>query len=252
MHVDLDTANHHAAISFARLRFLSPDMKELMRKEGIWEDLVQEMYAAGWEAFQRHLNDAETRRYAARCLYRFLKAYGFHRYLRRYIRLERPFSRVFGDDINDRGIAPRDYPPGFITVDDDHLDEKIAAYLRHHPQGMSRRRIAAAFQAEVKHVELYLTRLKEKGLVVEVRREGIRGRPPTPLFVAAGTGKPLPEPKMVARERDERIRHAYLVEGKSIKRIAREFHHDKRTVRAALGDRLRPAALDTLLTARRA
>ncbi len=240
MHVDLDTANHHAAISFARLRFLSPDMKELMRKEGIWEDLVQEMYAAGWEAFQRGMDDAETRRYASRCLYRFLKAYGFHRYLRRYIRLERPFSRVFGDDMTDRGIAPRDYPVGFITVDDDHVDEKIAAYLRHHPQGMSRRRIAAAFQAEVKQVELHLVRLKEKGLVVEVRRETIRGRSPGPLFVATGTGKPLPEPRIVAQERDERIRYAYLVEGKSIKRIARELHHDKRTVRAALGDVARP------------
>jgi hypothetical protein len=240
MNADLGDANHHAAIAFSRLRFLSPDMKELMRKEGIWEDLVQEMYAAAWEAFQRHMNHDETCRCAARYLYHFLKAYGFHRHLRHWLRLERPFSRVFPEDINDRGIAPRDYAPGFITVDDDHLEEKITAYLRQHPEGMSRSRMAAAFQAEVKQVEIYLKRLMDKGLVVELRREGIRGRPPTPLFVATGTGKPLPKPRMVAQERDERIRRAYLIEGKSIKRIKREFHHDKRTIRAAIGDHRRP------------
>jgi len=82
--------------------------------------------------------------------------------------------------------------------------------------------------------------------VVEVRRETTRGRAPGPLFVGTGTGKPLPEPKMVAQQRDDRIRYAYLVEGKSIKRIARDFHHDKRTVRAAIGDQLRAAVSESV------
>ena len=34
----------------------------------------------------------------------------------------------------------------------------------------------------------------------------------------------------------EEIRRAYFIEGKSIRRIAREGHHDRRTVRKALQD----------------
>ncbi len=61
-----------------------------------------------------------------------------------------------------------------------------------------------------------------------------RGLPPSPLLVATDTGRPVPEPRKVALERDERIRHAYFVEKKGRKTIAKELHHDKRTVRRAL------------------
>lgn len=40
--------------------------------------------------------------------------------------------------------------------------------------------------------------------------------------------------EMAAKERDELIRHAYLVEGQTIGRIVREFHHSQQTVRGAL------------------
>jgi DNA-binding NarL/FixJ family response regulator len=52
--------------------------------------------------------------------------------------------------------------------------------------------------------------------------------------MALESGHVLPQPRMVKTERDERIRHAYFVEGKSIKQINRELHHDKRTVRKAI------------------
>ena len=39
---------------------------------------------------------------------------------------------------------------------------------------------------------------------------------------------------MEAKDRNKRIRHAYFVDGKSIKQIAREFHHCRRTVRWAI------------------
>jgi len=49
---------------------------------------------------------------------------------------------------------------------------------------------------------------------------------------------------MEKTERDERIRYAYFVEGKGIKQIARELHHDKRTVRAAIGSPVRRATCE--------
>jgi hypothetical protein len=203
-------------------------MRDLLRKEGIWEDLIQEMYAAGWQAYKQQLDDDETRRFSARRLYAFLKAYGFHRCHRQNVKLEVPFSAAFHYNINDRGIAQKDRTP-LPYFSSDHLDEKMLAYIRNHPQGLTRARIAASFQIMVIEVQRYLTRFKEKGLVFEIRRESIRGRPAGSLFFA--TGQTAPNIKAVATERDDQIRHAYFEERKSIKQIAREFHHDKRTVR---------------------
>ena len=232
MRYELGPANHHAAISLSRIRWLSPDMRELLRKEGIFKDLIQEMYAAGWQAYREQLDDDETRRFSARRLYAFLKAYGFHWRRRQRVKLEMPFSVAFDFNISDRGIAPKDGMP-LPCYSSDHLDEKILAYIRNHPQGVTRGRIAASFQIMVIEVQRYLTRFKEKGLVFETRRESIRGRPAGSLFFA--TGQTLPSMKAVATERDERIRHAYFVEGKSIKQIKRELHHDKRIIRRAIG-----------------
>jgi len=52
----------------------------------------------------------------------------------------------------------------------------------------------------------------------------------------------LAKMKMAAKERDERIRHAYFVEGKSRGQIEREFHNGVVTVRKAIysGDALNP------------
>lgn len=44
----------------------------------------------------------------------------------------------------------------------------------------------------------------------------------------------LAKTKMAAKERDERIRHAYFVERKTVKQIAREFQHSHKTVRGAI------------------
>jgi len=44
----------------------------------------------------------------------------------------------------------------------------------------------------------------------------------------------LAKMETAAKERDERIRHAYFIKGKSLKEIEREFHHDWLTVREAI------------------
>ena len=234
--LNLGPADHHAAVCISRVRFIGVTMRNLLRKEGIWEDLLQELYATAFEAWKLGMDEAETRRYAQRSIYAFLKAYGFRAYCRSYVKPEKPFSSVFNFNIADRGLAPRYYcPMRFIQKDGDkHLDEKALDLLRNHPQGLTRSKIATAFQVPVQEVGQYFAPMIKQGKVVEIKRENTRGRPLTPLLVIIESGQTLPEAKMVKTEQMERIRRAYFVEGKSIKRIAREFHHCRRTVRKAI------------------
>jgi hypothetical protein len=228
-------------LSISRLRWLSVDMKDLLRKEGLWEDLIQELYTAALFAWKHGMDEAETRRCAQRYIYAFLKAYGFRLYCRGYVRQEIPLFGVFTDVFN-RGIAPRDAPPmPFISRNGDHLDEKMLDFLRKHPEGLTRSKVSMNFQIPVQEVDWCLAPMIKQGKVVEIKRENTCGRPLSPLLVAlepgpslGRTGQVLPEPKMVKAEQMERIRQAYFVEGKGIKRIAREFHHCRRTVRKAI------------------
>ena len=114
----------------------------------------------------------------------------------------------------------------------DHLDERILELLRKNPQGMTRRVLAMRLQVCVREVNFYIIRLIKRKQVIAIRRENTRGRPLSPLLFIAGAE--IPEEKMVKEERDERIRQAYFMEGWSFKRINRELHHDKRTIRRAI------------------
>ena len=234
MRIDLGPANHHAALCISRLRWLPGSVKDLLRKEGLWEDLIQELYTAALFAWKHDMDEAETRSCGGRHIYAFLKAYGFRLYCRGYVRPEIPLFGVFTDVFN-RGIAPRDAPPmPFISRNGNHLDEKILDFLRRHPEGLPRSDVAMNFQIPVLEVDRHLAPMIKQGKAAEIKRENTRGRPLSPLLVAPGPGQVLPEPKMVKAEQTERIRQAYFGEGKSIKQIAREFHHCRRTVRKAI------------------
>ncbi len=234
MRVDMGAANRHASLCLIKLRFLSPDMKRLMRKEGIWEDLIQELYITAWTAYIGNMSDEETNRYAQRHIYAFLKAYGFRMYGSRWHRMEIPLSAVFLD-IGNRGVTPRDWPPSiYREKDDDHLDEKMLDFLKKHPEGLPRRIFCTRFGITVQQIERHLAPFISKRVIIKIERENALGRPLSPLLVVPTPDKPLPQPEMPARERDERIRNAYFVEGKSIKRITREFRHSKETIRRAL------------------
>lgn len=231
MYLDLGLANHHAGLCISRIRWLSPILREELQKESLWDDLTQEMYVAAFFAWKQGMDDAETRRYAARCLYAFLKAYGFRRYRRGYYKFERALFSLY--DFN-KGIPNKNITPSPFPFGADHLEKEILDLLKRHPEGLTRRSVCRIFQIPLLETKAYLAQLISKGLVVEIKRENTRGRPPTPLLVAVEPGQTLPEPKMVKRAQTERIRHAYFVEGKSIKRIAREWHHDRRIVRKAI------------------
>jgi hypothetical protein len=230
MRIDLGPANHHAGVCISRTRWLSLQLREILRKENIWEDLIQELYAAAFFAWKQGMDDAETRRYASRCLYAFMKAYGFRMYRGGYHKFEKELST---DNLN--GDIPDVVPYSAIfRFDNDHLEDKILDYLKKHPEGLSRRMFCAKFQIPVQEVSLYMFRLIQKGFAVEIKRENTRGRPLTPLLVALEPGQVLPKPAMVKTAQTERIRHAYFAERKSIKQVAREFHHDRGTVRKAI------------------
>ncbi len=232
MSINLGLANHHAALCISRVRWLSLHLRYTLRRDGIWEDLMQELRSAAFEAWKSGMDDSETRRFAQRRLYAFLKSYGFRLYLGGWHRCERTLESVY-PGMSDRGIALKDDSSvGLISQSDDHLDEKILALLRKHPEGLTRWKLSTRFQVPIWEVSSYLAPMIKKGEVIEIKRENTRGRPPTPLLVIAGAT--IPEEKNVKEERDERIRQAYFKEGWSIKRINRELHHDKRTIRRAL------------------
>jgi len=53
MRYDLGPADRHAALAFHRLRFLSILLKEELAREGLWDDLIQEVYTAALEAWKQ-------------------------------------------------------------------------------------------------------------------------------------------------------------------------------------------------------
>ena len=232
---DLGPANHHAAVCIARVRWLSPEMRRLLRKEGIWEDLIQQLYTAAFEAWQSGLDDVETRRFASRRLYAFFKAYGFRHTWHGYFRREKFLESAFDFNIAGRGARPQGrLPHTSFNRNGDHLDEKITALLKKHPEGMPRREIVSSLWIPVWEIDQHLAPMIKQGKVVEVKRENTRGRPLSPLLVAIEPGQALPQPKKVKTEQMERIRQSYFIEGKSIKQIAREFNHCRRTVRKVI------------------
>ncbi|GAI65546.1 unnamed protein product, partial [marine sediment metagenome] len=206
MSINLGLANHHAALCISRVRWLSLHLKDTLRKDGMWEDLMQELRSTAFEAWKSGMDDSETRRFAQRRLYAFLKSYGFRLYLGGWHQCERTLESVY-PGMDDRGIAPKDSSPvRLISQSDDHLDEKILALLRKHPEGLTRWKLSTRFQVPVWEVSSYLVPMIKKGEVIEIKRESTHGRPTPLLFIAGAT---IPEEKNVAAERDERIRQAY-------------------------------------------
>jgi len=122
--------------------------------------------------------------------------------------------------------------PARFNLERDHPGERILELLRKKPQGVSRRDLATRLWIPVWELNWHLKQFIESQQVIAVERENTRGRPPSPLYFIAGVE--IPEDKKVKTPRDDRIRQAYFIEGWSIKRIKRELHHDKKTIRRAI------------------
>lgn len=133
-----------------------------------------------------------------------------------------------------KGKGRRPSPMLALMGREDHLQEKILALLRKSPGGLSKRIVRNRFWLYAQELDRYCAPLIEQGLVVEIKRENTFGRHPTPLLVAVQPGVPLPAPHMVRTQKMDRIRQVHFAEGKSMKQIAKQLHHDKRTVREAI------------------
>lgn len=231
---ELGPASSAARLCFSRLRFLPTWLKEQLRREGIWDDLMQETYCTAWGAWRKELSEAETSRFMARRVYAFLRNYGYRVYRHRYYKLDKPLSDIAQDEIHGEKILEMAMvnPAPTLVRWGDHLGEEILALLEKSAGGLSKRALYTRLCISPRELDWYCSPLIKKGLIFEVRRESTRGRPPTPLLVAAG--QTLLMPKMVKTEQMERIRQAYFLEGKSRKQIARDFHHDRKTVRKAI------------------
>jgi len=183
---DLGPADRHACLCLSRLRFLPALLKERLRAEGIFDDLIQAIYTAALEAWEQGMDQRQTYRHAARRIYAFLTAYGYRHYPIGYVRREVPFSQAFGDkNIWDSGLTAGPPASPFIRRRlDDHLDEAILALLRRNPQGMSKRDLYTRLKLPARLFDHICAPLIEQGLVREVKRPIRGGRPPTPLLIA--------------------------------------------------------------------
>ena len=81
--VDNVTLDRCIGIAMVQTRFMRSSLKSLLEAAGLKEDLNQELLAAAVEAYSLGYNPdknfREIRNLVQRRLYRFLKAYGFHR-----------------------------------------------------------------------------------------------------------------------------------------------------------------------------
>ncbi|NVL91223.1 MAG: hypothetical protein HWN69_09600 [Desulfobacterales bacterium] len=123
--------------------------------------------------------------------------------------------------------------PERFEFSQDHMGERILEQLRKNPRGMTRSNLANGLKVYVRELNLEINRLIKDQQVIAVRRETTRGRAKASLLFIAGA--PIPEVRMVEKERDERIRQAYYEKGWSPRQIELEFHHSRKTVRRAIG-----------------
>ncbi len=227
---ELGSANPTARLCFSKLRFVPTLLKDRLKQEGLWDDLMQEIYLVAWEAWQKGLSKREVHQLTNKRVHAFLKACGYRVYRHGYYKPETPVSFISEDhELVEKVLVKRSPAPGFVRAAD-HLRETILDILRSNG-GMSKRDLYARLQISARELDWHCAPLIKQHLVVEIERESTRGRPLTPLLVAVQPGQTLPPPKM---GKAERIRQAYYQEGKGIKRIMREYHHSKRTVRKAI------------------
>jgi hypothetical protein len=73
--------DRHIGIGFSQLRYLPPQLKEILQERGLWEDLQQTIYLSAVEAscFDPDTQVKEISRIVQREIYEFLKSHGYRR-----------------------------------------------------------------------------------------------------------------------------------------------------------------------------
>ena len=224
---ELAPADDLAGACFSTLRFMPERIRWQLHKAGLWEDLVQEIYLTAWQAYREGLDRHEASRLMGRKIYAFLKAYGYRPYRKSCIRMEVSFGEVYPWEVSDRGIpASCETPRPFAGKDG--LGDRILEILQRRPEGLTKRNLATWLGISVDEVSSQVAPLIKSSKIVAVERENWKGRPLTPLLFSAGAQ--LPAQTNTRAEARSRILHDYFVEGKAIKRIAKDYGHCHKVV----------------------
>jgi len=202
-------ANNVIRMCFAKFRFIPACLKDELHKAGVWDDLVQETYLTAWEAWQNRLSLKASDCLIGRRIRDFFKAYGYHRHWHGYYKLDKAFSAIAQDGAHLEKLLARANAAPRPIFSGDHLEEKILAILRENPGGMVKWKLYSRLGISAQELEWQCRPLIEQGLVAEVKRENVHGRPLTPLLVAVQPDIALPAPELAKTENFELGRNGW-------------------------------------------
>jgi hypothetical protein len=178
-----------ARLCFSKLRFYPVSLKDRLRREGLWEDLAQELYRIALEGWRQGRSPREIGGMATREIRDFLKAYGYYRYREShregFIRWDTPLSDVSTNEEQSwDGILAKAKPLP-ERCECEGLEESILRLLRKYPEGLSQRQVNIAHRrlAQAVVVNDYCARLVVRGVLREMVRPKGNGRPPGPILV---------------------------------------------------------------------
>ncbi|MFW6125523.1 MAG: hypothetical protein ACOC58_00295 [Chloroflexota bacterium] len=182
--LDGHPAEDLARVCFSKLRFYRASLKTRLRREGLWEDLAQELYRIALEGWHQGMTAREIGGMATREIRAFLRAYGYQRYRLNhqegYAKLDVPLSAICESHLCKASSLPNADTRG-------DLEREILSLLRKHPEGLSQCLVNRALKrlAPAPTVTFHCERLVVRGAIKAVPRpkKGIGG-PPSPLLVA--------------------------------------------------------------------
>ena len=177
-----------ARLCFSKLRFFPVTLKDRLRREGLWEDLAQELYRIALEGWRQGMTAQEIGGMATREIRAFLRAYGYQRYREGFVKQEILQATISAgeEELWERVLARAEPVPSAHTGRDG-LEERILALLRKHPEGLSQCQANQAlhYLAPAAVVSDHCARLVVRGVVRESARPKGNGRPPSPMLVMA-------------------------------------------------------------------
>lgn len=242
---DVGPANQHVKWAFSRLRYVTATIRDMLKKDDVWPDLVQEIYAAAYECYKRNLTAQQTRNLTQSRIRFFFKHYGYGQHRFTVLKQEIPFS-VFSSQFHDDGEAYeyiienvkakhsiRDHDPDSCTLR--HMEGKIFTTLKRNPQGINRYIMSKRLGLEVQETQHYLDKLVAESKIVRVERDNQKGTRVSsrisPIYFIAGTEIPQ---RSIRNEVIEAIRYAYFMEHKTRHQIHKETGRNYYTILRAV------------------
>lgn len=177
-----------ARLCFSKLRFFPVTLKDRLRREGLWEDLAQELYRIALEGWRQGMTAQEIGGMATREIRAFLRAYGYQRYREGFVKQEILQATISaGEEELWETVLAMGEPIPSTDTNWDRLEKEILVLLKKHPAGLSQCQVNQAFKHLVRAavVSDHCARLVVRGVVREIARPKGNGRPPSPMLVMA-------------------------------------------------------------------